>query len=185
MAPLCRKDDSLLLCVDIQDRLLAAMVEPARTRMLDNTEHLLKTSVMLDIPVFYTEQYPVGLGPTTERLKRVMPATARHFDKTHFSCCSADDFREALHDTHKRQVVVTGMETHICVLQTVMELRDDGYEVFVVDDAVCSQRMAHWKSALHRLRQAGAIVAPTESILFEWLRDSGDKHFKAVSALLR
>ncbi len=185
MAPLCRKEDSLLLCVDVQDRLLAAMVEPARSRMLDNIEHLLETSKMLDIPVFYTEQYPAGLGPTTAQLKKAMPASAQYFDKTQFSCCSHTSFREALHDSHKRQVVVTGMETHICIMQTAMELLEDSFEVFVVDDAVCSQRMAHWKSALHRLRHAGAIVAPTESILFEWIRDSSEKHFKAVSALLR
>ncbi len=185
MAPLCRKEDSLLLCVDIQDRLLAAMVEPARGRMVDNVEHLLRTTTMLDIPVFYTEQYPLGLGPTTEKVKNAMPPSAQYFDKTRFSCCSDQTFHEALRETHKRQVVITGMETHICVLQTAVELLEDGFEVFVVDDAVCSQRMAHWKSALFRLRHAGAIVAPTESILFEWLRDSADEHFKAVSALLR
>ncbi len=185
MAPLCRKEDSLLLCVDVQDRLLAAMVEPARSRMLDNIGHLLETSKMLDIPVFYTEQYPAGLGPTADRLKQAMPASAHYFDKTEFSCCGNQRFREALHDSHKRQVVVTGMETHICIMQTALELLEDGFEVFVVDDAVCSQRMAHWKSALHRLRHAGAIVAPTESILFEWVRDSSEHHFKAVSALLR
>lgn len=185
MAPLCRKEDSLLLCVDIQDRLLAAMVEPARSRMLDNVEHLLNTSEMLDIPVMYTEQYPVGLGPTTEQIKSALPKTARYFDKTRFSCCSDEQFSEALRDTHKRQVVITGMETHICVIQTALELLADGYQVFVVDDAVCSQRMAHWKSALHRLRHAGAVVAPTESILFEWLSDADNAHFKAVSALLR
>ena len=185
MAPLCRKEDSLLLCVDVQERLLAAMVEPARSRMLDNVEHLLQTTGMLGIPVFYTEQYPIGLGPTTAQVKDAMPSDAQYFDKTRFSCCSDKTFREALHDTHKRQIVITGMETHICVLQTALELNEDGFEVFVVDDAVCSQRMAHWKSALFRLRHAGVVVAPTESILFEWLRDSADEHFKAVSALLR
>ncbi len=185
MVPLCRKEDSLFLCVDIQDRLLAAMVEPARSRMLDNVEHLLKTTVMLDIPVIYTEQYPAGLGATTGQIARAMPETAQYFDKTRFSCCSDELFGEALRKTHKRQVVITGMETHICVIQTALELNAEGFQVFVVDDAVCSQRMAHWKSALHRLRHAGVIVAPTESILFEWLSDADNEHFKAVSALLR
>lgn len=185
MTPLCRKEDSALLCIDIQERLLGAMVEPARSRMLDNVEHLLKTSTLLDIPVFYTEQYPAGLGATDARIKSALPPTAAYFDKTSFSCCGEDKFLETLRQSHKRQVVVTGMETHICVMQTALELQHDGFQVFVVDDAVCSQRMAHWKSALHRLRHAGVVVAPTESVLFEWLRNSSDKHFKAVSALLR
>ncbi|MGV6818036.1 MAG: isochorismatase family protein [Thiotrichales bacterium] len=185
MAPLCRAEESLLLCVDMQDRLLDAMVEPARTRMLENTEYLLKTASMLSVPVFYTEQYPEGLGKTTGRIKEQFPADVQYYAKTEFSCCAVDDFSAGLRNTHKRQIVLVGMETHICVMQTALELLDNGFEVFIADDAVCSQRMAHWKSALNRLRMAGAIVAPTESILFEWIRDAKHEHFKAVSALFR
>jgi isochorismate hydrolase len=77
------------------------------------------------------------------------------------------------------------METHVCVMQTALELQDNGIEVFIADDAVCSQKMAHWKSALNRLRQTQITAAPTESILFEWLRDSSHEHFKTVSGYLR
>lgn len=185
MAPLCRSEESLLLCVDIQERLLDAMVEPARSRMLENTEYLLKTAAMLSVPVFYTEQYPAGLGATTERIKKQFPEDVQYFSKTEFSCCAVDEFSGGLRSTHKRQIVLVGMEAHICIMQTALELLDSGFEVFVVDDAVCSQRMAHWKSALNRLRAAGATVAPTESILFEWVRDAKNEHFKAVSALFR
>ncbi len=185
MTPLCRREDSLLLCIDIQERLANAMVEPARSRMIDNTVRLLRTAAMLDIPVLYTEQYPAGLGPTVDKVRSALPDGARYFDKTSFSCCGADDFREAVRTSHRRQVIVTGMETHVCVLQTALELHDDGLEVYVADDAVCSQKMAHWKSALNRLRQVGVYHAPTESVLFEWLRDAQHEAFKKVSALLR
>ncbi len=185
MTPLCRQDDSLLLCIDIQERLYAAMPEPARKRLSDNTTILLKTADLLDIPVMCTEQYPQGLGKTLDTIRQRLPAGSPCFDKTRFSCCGADGLRDALRETHKRQVVITGLETHVCVMQTALELLADGYEVFVADDAVCSRRMAHWKSALNRLRQTGVTALPTESVLFEWLRDASHEHFKSVSRMLR
>ena len=185
MSPLCRQKDSLLLCIDIQDRLLQTMVEPARSRMIENTVRLLKTAQLLSIPVIYTEQYPQGLGATVDEIKEFIPEDSHHFDKTCFSSCATDNFLETVRETRKRQIIVTGMETHVCVMQTVLELQEDGFEVFVADDAVCSQKMAHWKSALNRMRQTGVTAAPTESLLFEWLRDSSHEHFKTVSGYLR
>lgn len=185
MSPLCRREDSLLLCIDIQERLLQAMVEPARSRMLENTVCLLKTAQLLSVPVIYTEQYPQGLGDTAAEVKEFIPAGSGYFDKTSFSCCAAENFLEAVRATRKRQIVITGMETHVCIMQTALELLEDGFEVFVADDAACSQKMAHWKSALNRMRQTGIAAVPTESVLFEWLRDSSHEHFKTVSALLR
>ena len=185
MTPLCRQNDSLLLCVDIQESLFSVMPDPARQKLLENVETLLKTSQRLNIPVFYTEQYPRGLGHTVKRIQKALPDDALYFDKASFSCCGDSELVSAVHKTRKRQLIITGMESHICVMQTALDFLHQGYEVFVVDDAVCSQRMAHWKSALNRLRQAGIIAAPTESILFEWLRDSNHEQFKSVAALLR
>jgi len=185
MSPLCRQKDSLLLCIDIQDRLLQTMAEPARGRMIENTVRLLKTAQLLSIPVIYTEQYPQGLGATTGEIKDSIPDGSHRFEKTCFSCCATDSFQETVRDTHKRQIIITGMETHVCVMQTALELQEDGFEIFVADDAVCSQKMAHWKSALNRMRQTGITAAPTESLLFEWLRDSSHEHFKTVSGFLR
>ena len=184
MTPLCRQHDSLLLCIDIQDRLFAAMPKPSRQRVLDNTETLITAAKLLDIPMIYTEQYPVGLGNTVAQIKDILPEAAQYFDKTQFSCCGSDELMKVIRSSHKRQIIITGMEAHICVMQTAIELRAEGYEVFVADDAICSQRRAHWKSALHRLHQANVTATPTESILFEWLRDSSHEHFKAISALL-
>ncbi len=184
MTPLCRQHDSLLLCIDIQDRLFAAMPKPSRQRLLDNTEILISAAKLLDIPMIYTEQYPAGLGSTVAQIKELLPEDARYFDKTRFSCCGSEELMQVIRDSHKRQIIIAGMESHICVLQTALELKADGYEVFVADDAVSSQHRAHWKSALHRLHQAEVVATPTESILFEWLRDSNHEQFKSISALL-
>lgn len=185
MTPLCRQHDSLLICIDIQDRLFSVMPEASRSRMLDNSGHLINAAKLLNIPIISTEQYPQGLGKTVEQIKNALPDEATYFDKTSFSCCGSEPLLQTIRDSHKRQVVITGMETHVCILQTAIELQADGYEVFVVDDATCSRRKAHWKSALQRLNQGGIVAAPTESILFEWLRDSSHEQFKSISSLLR
>jgi nicotinamidase-related amidase len=153
--------------------------------MIENTVCLLKTAQLLSIPVICTEQYPQGLGATADEIKEFLPEDSGCFEKTSFSCCATESFLEAVRASHKRQIIVTGMETHVCVMQSAIELQDDGFEVFVADDAICSQKMAHWKSGLNRMRQIGITAAPTESILFEWLRDSSHKHFKTVSGYLR
>lgn len=185
MTPLCRQHDSLLLCIDIQDRLISAMPEPSRQRLLDNTQQLILAAKILGIPMVYTEQYPTGLGSTVAQIKNILPDDASYFDKTRFSCCASDELMKVVHGSHKRQIIIAGMEAHICVMQTAIELKAEGYEVFVADDAISSQRRAHWKSALHRMHQANVVATPTESILFEWLRDSTHEHFKSISALLR
>ena len=185
MAPLCRQNDSLLLSVDLQQRLLAAMPEASTEAMLTQSERLMQAASLLSISVFYTEQYPAGLGPTVDRIKQVLPDHANYFDKTQFSCCGAPDFRQQLRDSHKRQVVLMGVESHVCVLQTALELQDDGLEVFVAADATCSRNSDNWRNAISRLRQAGVIVTNTESVLFEWLRDASHEHFKTISALLK
>lgn len=185
MAPLCRQNDSLLLSIDMQQRLLAAMPEASTEKILAQSERLLQAAGLLSITVLYTEQYPTGLGPTVERIKQALPENANYFDKTQFSCCGAPDFREQLRDSHKRQTVLIGVESHVCVLQTALELLDDGLEVFVVADATCSRNSDNWHNAMSRLRQAGVTVTNTESVLFEWLRDASHEHFKTISALLK
>lgn len=182
---LCSASESTLVIVDTQTRLAAAMPDAARARVLNNSGVLLQAAVLLNIPVLVTEQYPKGLGHTEPAVARYLPAQVQHFEKTCFSCYSAPEFREALHSSTRKQVILAGMETHVCVLQTALELNDAGNQVFVAEDAVCSRAEAHHHNALARLRQAGVIVSNTESVLFEWLRDASHAHFKQVSALIR
>lgn len=185
MAPLCRQNDSLLLVIDIQEKLLSAMPENSAASLLKHCRQLLQAADTLSVPVFQTEQYPNGLGPTDDTIREALPATVSYFDKTQFSCCGAPDFREQVRATHKRQAVLAGMESHVCVLQTALELQEDGFEVFVVADATCSRHIDNWRNAMARLRQAGVIVTNTESVLFEWLRDARHEQFKTISALLK
>lgn len=182
---LCDDSESILVIVDTQTRLAAAMPEAARARVTGNSGILLQAAALLNIPVLVTEQYPKGLGHTEPAVARRLPVQARHFEKNCFACTGAAGFMDALRGLARRQVVLAGMETHVCVLQSALELKDAGSQVFVVEDAVCSRAEANHHNALARLRGAGIIVSNTESVLFEWLRDASHAQFKQVSALIR
>lgn len=185
-ATLCHASDSLLVMIDIQERLTAAMPEVARRLLLHNSTILLKAASELDIPVLVSEQYPKGLGKTETNLAQQLPTHAQRFEKTCFSACGANDFMQAIdHSLRRRQVILVGMETHVCVLQTALELSARGLQVFVVEDASCSRNPTNAQNALARLRWAGVIVTSTESVLFEWLSDSSHECFKKLSALIR
>jgi nicotinamidase-related amidase len=181
-----RSDESVLVIVDVQVRLASAMPAEARDAVVRNCGNLLQAASLLSIPAIVTEQYPKGLGPTEPGI--VDRDAARHvarIEKTCFSCAGAEAFRDALKNTARRQVVLAGMETHVCVLQTALDLLAEDFEVFVVEDAVSSRRPAHATNALYRLRQAGVVITNTESVLFEWLRDARHEHFRAISALVK
>jgi len=185
MMRLCDAAESALLVIDIQERLSAAMPEESRDRVEQRTTRLLEAAQPLDIPVLGTAQYPKGLGPLLASIETRLPEGQPPREKTCFSCCGAASFMEALEGSGRRQVVLCGMETHVCVLQTAFELSERGFEVFVVEDAVCSRDPADHACALDRLRQAGIQVTRSESTLFEWLRDARHPQFKPLSRLVR
>lgn len=181
---LCRRDNSALLVIDVQTRLAAAM--PERDRVLRNSGILIEAATQLDIPILQTEQYPRGLGPTEPALAERLQDKAQRLEKTSFSCCDAAGFdAAACADVRRTQWILCGMETHVCVLQTALDMRSRGLEVFVVEDATCSRSAANFSNALARLRQAGIVVSNTESVLFEWLRDANHPRFKALTSLIR
>ena len=180
---LCRVQDSQLVVVDIQERLLAAMPEKPRQQLLKNTAILIDAAQRLDVPIHQTEQYPQGLGATTGDLTAKLQAVPVA-EKTCFSCCGAKGFESRLGDAGK-QIILTGIETHVCVLQTAIDLRSRGFQVFVVEDATCSRNKHHHRNALARMSQTGIVITNSESLIFEWLRDARHEHFKAVSKLLR
>ncbi len=181
MSPtLCDARHSQLVVIDIQERLAAAMKASVREQTVRHAGILQEAAIRLGIPVVRTEQYPQGLGGTVAPLQGDGPT----LEKTCFSCFAASGFADAL-DRQRRQIVLAGIETHVCVLQTALEMHDAGYRVFVVEDAVCSRHKRHHRNALARLRQAGVVVSNVESVLFEWLRDAAHPAFKAVSRLIR
>lgn len=181
----CDVENSLLLIIDIQTRLGQAMPTKVLNRVISNTALLSRAAGLLDVPVLVTEQYPQGLGPTITDISNALPATAVTLDKTAFSCVAAQGFDDALERANRKQMLIVGMESHICVLQSALDLLTAGYDVYVVEDAVCSRRLENYQNALDRLRQAGVGIISAESAIFEWLVHSRHEHFKVISAMLR
>lgn len=178
-------ENSHLILVDLQPRLLAAMPEPERAGLLKSTKLLARAAGLLEIPVTATEQYPKGLGATDPEVLEALPAACRRFEKTAFSCCEAEGLRPSLEVTGRRQVVLAGVEAHVCVLQSAMDLVALGFRVFVAEDAIASRDPAHKRNAVERMRQCGVIVSNAESVVFEWLSDAAHPQFKTLSALIR
>jgi nicotinamidase-related amidase len=176
---------SVLVIVDIQSKLSATMSEHDANAMNANTQSLLKAADCLNIPVLVTEQYPKGLGVTDPVVADHLPESFQIFAKTGFSCCAAEGFTEALEQTGCKQAILVGQEAHVCVLQTALELLDLGYQVHIVEDALCSRKTEHKFYAIQRMQQQGATITNYESVLFEWLRDAKHPDFKTLSNLLR
>lgn len=182
---LCVAGNSCLLVIDIQTRLTAAMPGKVLERLKRNTVMITKSATLLSIPVIATQQYPQGLGPLVPEISEALTGACRKFDKTCFSCAAADGFMQALEQTGRKQIIITGLEAHVCVLQTAIELLAAGYHVFVVADAICSRQRENYENAIQRLQQSGAILCNTESVMFEWLKDARHEHFKAIAGMLR
>ena len=182
---LCEVGSSSLVVVDIQSRLTAVMPAKVLARLQRNVTLLLQAAQRLRVPVFASEQNPQGLGPLEPDIVKVLPEGSRRYAKTSFSLAADAAFRKDLEATGRRQVVLTGMEAHICILQTALELAAADYDLFVVADAVCSRHRESYETALARIRHAGVSVCDAESVVFEWLRDSRHEHFKPLQALIR
>lgn len=177
-------EESLLVVIDVQERLCKAMDQQVLHQLITNSSVLLEAAAEMRVPVAVTEQYVKGLGPTVPELAEKLGAVPRH-EKMTFSCCGCTEFVERVRGSGRRQIVVVGMETHVCVLQTVLELLDAGYQVQVVRDAVMSRSQQNWQTALDEMRQAGAVITCTESVLFQWLRVAGTESFKKLSKLVK
>lgn len=178
-------NNSLLIIVDIQTKLSAAMPETEAELMTANARSLVEAAELLSIPILLTEQYPKGLGATDTTITNLLSESALIFDKTGFSCCAAKGFAKALADAERKQVILVGQEAHVCVLQTALELLHAGYQVHVVEDAICSRKAEHKFYALQRMQQQGATITNYESVLFEWVKDSTHPEFKSISGLIR
>ena len=181
----CDAAAGVLAVIDLQQRLGDAMPSKVLNRVILNAVLLARTAGLLGLPVLHTEQYPKGLGATITNVAQALPAGTTMIEKTVFSCAGAPAFMAALEASGRRQVVLAGMEAHICVLQTALALAAAGYEVLVVEDAVCSRRLENYQNALDRLRQCGVQVVSAESVVFEWMRDATHPHFKTIQGLLR
>ncbi len=176
------REDSVLLIVDIQEKLAAVMKE--RDKVVGNNLHLIELAKMIGMPVMVTEQYPKGLGRTVTDIREALPFY-RPIEKMTFDCCGQPPFLEELKEHNKRNVVLTGMETHICVLQTCIGLLKGGINVHLVQDAVCSRTEENWKIGVEFMREAGAVVTSTETALFQLLKVAGTEEFKKMSQRIK
>jgi nicotinamidase-related amidase len=176
------KEDTILLIVDIQDKLAAVMKE--RDSVVRNNIHLIELAKMINMPVMVTEQYPKGLGLTVTEIREALPLY-RPIEKLTFDCCRQPAFLTDLKEHGRRTVILTGMETHICVLQTCIGLLRSGINVHVARDAMCSRTKENWKTGFEFMRDAGAVVTGTETVLFQLLKAAGTEEFKKISQRIK
>jgi len=177
-----RRREAGLIVVDIQGKLLPAIFE--KERLIQNAVRLLNGAAVLGIPVLATEQYPRGLGATVPEIVSACKDFVA-MDKVSFSSCEAAGFLDALNSKSITDVILCGMETHVCVLQTTLDLIEKGYAIFVVADAVSSRSKADHQLGLTRMHDAGAVIVSTEMVLFELLGKAGTPEFKKILELVK
>lgn len=175
------KDQSALLLIDIQERLMPVIHE--KEKVIEASNKLIEGMQILQVPILVTEQYPKGLGKTCPELS--LPGQADIIEKMCFSCMLSDEMGRQLEQLGSKHLIVAGVEAHICVLKTVLDALERGYEVHVVADAVSSRTQSNKQLALERMRQAGAYIVSTEMILFQLIDEAGTDQFKAISRLIR
>jgi nicotinamidase-related amidase len=165
-----------LLIVDVQEKLISRILD--RERVVTNAVRLVKGAEQLHLPVWATEQYPKGLGTTVPELAALIPNRPA---KTTFQCCAVPQLLEQLYGRKIRHLTLAGIEAHVCIAQTAIELLRLGFRVQVPADAVGSRHKIDWEFALRRLEHAGAVVSTTEAVLFEWVETADHPAFKAIS----
>ena len=183
---LLSREKSQLLIVDVQGNLLAAI--DGKDRVLERCRRLLRAARALNIPVTVSEQYPKGLGPTVDPLRDLLGNADVVLEKIEFSCAKNEALRERLHELRlqgRSQVVIAGIEAHVCVTQTAIDLAAHGFEVFVVADAVGSRAKESRKLAIARLARSGTDIVDSDMVIFEWLERAGTPEFKELHALVK
>jgi nicotinamidase-related amidase len=179
-----KKEDTTLVVVDMQEKLMSAMPDVESGVAVKNVKILLEAAKILDIPVHVTEQYPNGLGPTISNIKESVGEGFHPIEKLVFSCARSPEFMDELKDLKRSSVLLCGVETHVCVLQTAIDLVNDGYHVYVPADAVVSRKELDWEKGIDLMDKAGAIIGTTEAFLFQLLERAGTDEFKQISKLV-
>ena len=176
-------EDSALVIIDIQDRLVQA--SKYGEEVAQNMTKVAKAAKVLGIPIVATEQYPKGLGNTIPAVKDALAEDTEIFEKTAFSALNNEEILEAIQKHNKKQILIFGIETHICVSQTTAALRELDYEVSVIKDACGSRAEEEYLAGLERMKDNGAYIITTEIALFEWLKGAKHPKFKEVQMLIK
>ncbi len=175
---------SLLLVIDVQERFASAMA--AFPQVAERTSILVRAAARLQVPILVTEQYPKALGKTVPAVQSVLPAGTPVVEKMVFSAFDAEEAADRLRESRRNQFILCGVEAHVCVLQTALDLLENmGAQVCVVKDAVASRSNSDRDAAFDRLVQSGAHLVTTEMVVFEWLRKAGTPEFKELQALVK
>jgi nicotinamidase-related amidase len=176
------KEQSAGLIIDIQEKLYPHIFD--YEKLANNTSILIQGLKVLGIPLIATEQYTKGLGFTIPEINTVLSPVRKH-EKTAFSCCDDPEILLELNNLDRKFIIIAGIETHVCVLQTAIDLLDNGFRPVIVEDCVSSRKLPDKITAINRLRQEGTIISSYESILFELARVSGTEQFKSISRLVK
>lgn len=176
------RKECVLIVIDVQERLVSALDKDV---VVKRTATLTKAAKILEIPTILTEQYPKGLGSTVEAVKQTLAPETKIISKTAFSALKEPGFIDILKSYGKKQVVISGIETHVCVHQTVADLISEGFDVYVVKDACASRNKYEFKQGIERMQENGAKISCLEIVLFEWLRSANNPYFKEIQALIK
>ncbi|QZE13456.1 isochorismatase family protein [Halosquirtibacter laminarini] len=176
------KDNSVALIIDLQEKLIPVMQKAKDT--IKNNKIVISGLEALEIPTIFSQQYPQGLGTTVQEIVEKTSAF-QSFDKTDFSCFKHDMFQSFLNANEAKNVIITGIESHICVLQTAIDLKDAGYNPIVVVDAIDSRKKINKKMAIKRFEMEGIMLTTVESILFELTESAKAPAFKTISKLIK
>ncbi len=180
---LLRAADTLLVVIDMQEPFLREILD--RKRVLRNTEFLIEASTILGIPIIATVQYAERMGGLIKEVAERIPPTCAPLDKLCFSCAGDVAFTKAVSEIGRSQVLISGVETHICVCQTALDLLDQGFQVHVAADSVSSRAESTHKIGLEKMRQAGAILTSAEGAIYELLYAAGTPQFKEILRLVK
>jgi nicotinamidase-related amidase len=175
---LLNRADSAVLLIDVQEKLTPHVLHSAQ--LLERCAWVLRLAKVLDLPIVVSEQYPKGLGPTCADLTGFYEPYGC-ISKIHFSCMQEPNYQACLNQLNKNQLVLIGIEAHVCVLQTALQMKEAGYSVYVVVDAVSSRSELDLKYGLKRMKQEGIHLVTSEMLFFEWLRQANTEAFRSLS----
>ena len=177
--------DSLVLIIDIKEKLMSALNHGIKEQILIKAPKLVQAAKILGVNTLVTEQYPKGLGSTIEEIKRELPENCIPTEKTDFCALMEPGYTEKIKSLGKKQVIICGIEAHICVYQTAVKLLEEGYEVFVLKDLCASRNKVEFECAMDLLSTLGAKITCLEIVLFEWLKTAKNPNFKEIQALIK
>ncbi len=180
---LLNADDAILLVIDIQEKFMPVIQNAEQ--VIEKTRIMLETARRLEIPILISEQYPKGLGYTVPKLLESLPSSATTLEKTAFGCLGDEAMSQYFKASGRKQVIICGIEAHVCVNQTVHQLLDAGYEPHLIEDAISSRDPQHRTLALNKMRQSGAIESCVEMAIFELMHHAKHSEFKPLQALIK